>query len=185
MIGLSTKSSRVVWLFFAIILATLAAFYMSMFVTYQEAQADIESMQPRIARFLAAQEHEKSFEAANVQSELVLAQQVHLSGDETAITSQLQQDVRSAFEGVGLNVSASQILPAKNEQQLSRLYLDITASGSVVALNDALAVLEAARPKIYTEWVNIQPVRQRRGPVVSQVINARFRLFVMRGLLEE
>ena len=185
MIGLSAKSSRVVWLFLAIICVALAVFYMSMFAAYQEARSDIESMQPRIARFLAAQEYEKSFEAANVQSELVLAQQVHLSGDETAITSQLQQDVRSAFESVGLSVSASQILPAKNDQQLSRLYLDITASGSVAALNDALSVLEAARPRIYTEWINIQPVRQRRGSAVSQVINARFRLFVIRGLLEE
>ena len=185
MIGLSAKSSRVVWLFLAIIFVCLAIFYMRMFAAYQEAQADIESMQPRIARFLAAQEHEKSFEAANVQSEQVLAQQVYLSGDETTITSQLQQDVRSAFEGVGLSVSASQILPAKNEQQLSRLYLDITASGSVVALNDALAVLEATRPRVYTEWINVQPIRQRRGPIASQVISARFRLFVMRGLLEE
>jgi len=181
MLGLSSSSFRIVVILCALFFGLTAVFYTSMYRIYTESQGEIDNLEPRLSRLLGVLTAEQELKVARDESDHILASHIYVDGEESVLTSQMQQDIRALFEEVGLNIHASQILQSKNSKGLIKLFFDITASGTTEGLKEALGALEEKRPNVYLEEATIRPKRYRRGTQEEQNIDVRLRMFVLKG----
>ena len=84
-----------------------------------------------------------------------------LDKDAAMTAASMQQLVRDAIGNAGLTVSGSQILPAQPGSGFERLVLDLTASGNIESLDEAIVNLKELRPMVLIESATIKPVRAR------------------------
>ncbi len=134
-----------------------------------EYQADIDRLEPRVARLqgLLAREDEMRQAAGAVGSD-VLDLVYPATDDHQAVSAMLQKNVREIFAAAGLVVSNSQILPVREdegEEGFDRIAIKFTASGDLPALDIALADISAYLPLLLIESIDVWPARAsgRRG----------------------
>ncbi len=154
--------------------------------------AEIESIQPRTARLLGIAESFDRLELASNGADDVLQDCAHPADQDRPTTAAaMQRDIRELMVTAGLSVSGSQILPVRKSTGFDRLSLDITAQGNIDELDQTFAGIEALRPLVFVESVDVKPVRVRRSRRVNVVeanaseddprkLTARFQLFSLR-----
>lgn len=161
----------VVWLW-------LAIYAWGQYRAYHQESYDLV---PRIARLKGLVASEESLRAANDIVRQDLAGLTYpLSQDPAATGTQLQQQVRSLLEGVGLSVAGSQILQPQVDRLFTRIQLEVNASGSMGALEAGLLALHEMRPLVIVDSVSLQPSRARRRGDEEQLVNMRIRLVALR-----
>ncbi|MDG2047006.1 MAG: type II secretion system protein GspM [Halioglobus sp.] len=175
-------------------LVLLLAFYwmLQFWLLRSDFGAEIESIQPRTARLLGIAESFDQLRLASSGAEAIL-QDVTYSADRDSPTTAaaMQRDIRELLVNAGLSVSGSQILPARKSADFDRLSLDITAQGNIDELDQAFAGIQALRPLVFVESVDLKPVaarRSRRAKVEEdgaaegdpRKLTARFQLFSLR-----
>ena len=122
----------------------------------------IDDLRPRIARLQGLVEHEASLRDAAVEvSQRLAALGYPPAEDTTAVAAELQAQVRRVLAEAGLEVSNSQVLPARQDEAFDLVGLKVTAKGPMPALDAALAGLGAFRPMLLVDSLDVYPTRTR------------------------
>lgn len=154
----------------------------SLYLDYRATHQQSHDLVPRIARLHGLAESQPLLE--RVSNEALQQWQGLVYGAQGDAESQLQQSVRTALQKAGITVAGSQILAAKKDQQFMRLSLDITASGDLESLEQALEALLVLKPLVSIDMLTIQPQVQRtRRADPAQLIGVRIRLSALQESL--
>jgi general secretion pathway protein M len=157
----------------------------------QDFVGEMEAIQPRTARLLGIMASFDQLEVASNEVSGVLRKLAYPASRDSATTAAaMQQNIRELMTGAGLSISGSQILPARGVDGLDRLSLDITAEGSVDALDEAFSSLGLMRPLVFVKSVTVKPLRIRSPGRSRETestaggdprkLTARFQLFSLR-----
>ncbi len=150
---------------------------------------EIEMIEPRTARVLGMMQSADQLEVASSEAGSRLREMAYgADRDAAATAAAMQQEIRELMTGAGLSISGSQILPQRKSEGFDRLRLDVTAEGSIEALDAALSGLEAMRPLVFVEGLKVNPERSSgrgRGRQAVAVgdprkLTARFQLLSLR-----
>lgn len=151
----------------------------------QSAQADIDRIEPRIARLQGLIDYEGQLrEAAVVVDSQVLELVYPASEDQDAVAAELQTQVRDIFDKAGLSVSNSQVLPVRAQGNFDYIGVKLTVKGSLPALDEALAGIAAYMPLVLVESLDVYPARTARGKdaEVAQQLTASLQLLSLRAM---
>jgi general secretion pathway protein M len=145
-------------------LVLLALYLVVVFWLLRQTYAhSIDNLTPRTARLQGLIDSEAQLADAAARVEDNLSELTWPGGRDTAMTAaDLQQQVRDSIVAAGLTVSGSQILPAQAEHGFERLVLNITATGDIESLDEAIVSLRELRPVVLIETATVRPVRARR-----------------------
>lgn len=148
--------------------------------------SSIERLEPRIARLKGIQSVENQLSDSSGQVHQAMRRLAYpASEDRAGIAAALQTDVRQLMAEAGLSVSNSQVLPLREEERFDYIGVKLTVSGSLGALDEALAKLADFTPAVIIESLEAWPARQRRskGQPETQSITASIRLVSLRAVL--
>lgn len=81
--------------------------------------------------------------------------------DVAATGAAAQQQLRRLLESAGMAVSGSQVLSPEEHEGFQEIRMDLEASGSMAALEQALIALREARPLVFVQSLQVTPVRTR------------------------
>lgn len=91
------------------------------------------------------------------------------AGDTPALASaDLQKFVGDKVKETGGNLISTQVVPARQEEQFTRIAIKVRLSGTIETLRDTLYAIESARPLLIVENLDIRPFRRRRNPVTRR-----------------
>lgn len=147
-------------------------------------RAEVERLEPRVARLLGLAEQEEALSAAAGTVDSKLADLVYPGAEDRAsVSASLQKNVRDLFSDSGMEVNNSQMLPVESEEGLDRIAVKVTASGEVDALDSALSAIAAYRPLLMVESMEVHPSRgssaRRRGRQ-EQLVTATLQVLALR-----
>jgi general secretion pathway protein M len=152
----------------------------------QDAQAELARIEPRIARLQGLIDNQAPLrEAAQTVDSKVLDLVYPASEDQATVAAELQTQVREIFTRAGLSVSNSQVLPAREQGSFDYIAVKLTVSGSLPALDEALAGLSAYLPLVLVESLDVYPTRAPRGKDESdqQQLTATIQVLSLRAAL--
>ena len=142
-----------------IAIAPLVALGVYVYEKHQAASARLSQLEPRYARLrgLAAQEADLTLllDYTRKASEQYI---YPASQDAAQAGNAAQQRIREILSAAGLQISSSQVLPAKPEKGFERIPLSFRAEGELLALESALAVLSTQLPLILIQDMEVQPI---------------------------
>ena len=121
----------------------------------------------RYARLIGIEASAGAIDAALTERRALLARRAYLSSVDVARAgSDAQQRAREIFTKAGLEVSSTQILPAKAVEGFDRIPVVLRVEGDLSALQSALVVIPAQTPSLFIEGFNVQatgmPAKGRR-----------------------
>jgi len=174
----------------AFILATLALptvlllmMVTNLFAMRGQYQSEIDHLEPRIARLIGLRMQEDVLaEAASQVDSKIYSLIYPVTDDGASVAASLQKNVRDIFTGAGMTVNNSQILPAKQEEGLEHIAVKMTASGSLDALDAALAEVASYRPLLVVESMDAYPMRgaSARGDRKPQHVTTNIQVLALR-----
>lgn len=137
---------------------------------HREAGAEIDRIEPRIARLQGLIDYEDQLrEAAVVVDSQVIELVYPAAEDQATVSAELQTQVRDIFGKAGLSVSNSQVLPARAQGNFDYIGVKLTVNGSLPALDDALAGIAGYLPLVLVESLDVYPARAPRAPRGKEV----------------
>ncbi|MDA8453512.1 type II secretion system protein GspM [Acidovorax sp. GBBC 3334] len=126
---------------------------------HTEAEARLEQLEPRYARLLGLEAQKSEIEAALASAGEARTQYIYPASQDANQTGNVaQQKIRDIFSAAGLQVSSSQVLPAKEEKGFDRIPLSVRAEGDMLAMQSALAVLNSQLPLILINDLDVQVI---------------------------
>lgn len=150
-----------------------------------EYQADIDRLQPRIARMRGLIQHEDQLrESASKVGGSVVGVVYPASDDRATVSAALQTKVRQILTDAGMSVANSQVLPVRERENFDYIGIKLTANGDVVALDTALTGLAAYMPLLLVESIDVFPrrvSRRQKGPA-PQKVTATMQLLSLRAV---
>jgi len=150
-----------------------------------ESQAEIDRIEPRIARLRGLIDYEDQLrEAAAIVDSQVLELVYPASEDQATVSAELQTQVRDIFSAAGLSVTNSQVLPVREQGNFDYIGVKLTVNGSLPALDEALAGLAAYLPLVLVESLDVYPTRAPRGKDESnqQTLTASLQVLSLRAV---
>ena len=150
----------------------------------QDTQAEIERLQPRVARMQGLVDHEDQLrEAAGKVGSQVLDLVYPAAEDRAEVAATLQKNVRDILTEAGLSVTNSQVLQAREQGNFDYIGVKLTVSGDLVALDEALAGLAAHLPLVLVEALDVYVKRRSRNKdePEQQLITAAIQLLSLRS----
>lgn len=151
----------------------------------QSSQAEIERIEPRLARLQGLIDYESQLrEASTTVDSQVLELVYPATEDQATVSAELQTNVRDIFSKAGLSVSNSQVLPAREQGNFDYIAVKLTVTGDLPALDEALAGIGVYLPLVLVESIDIYPPRTARGKSESreQQITANLQLLSLRAI---
>jgi general secretion pathway protein M len=140
----------------------------------------LAELEPRYARLVGLGESGPALDAALAERRAFLARHAYPVGQDVARAgSDAQQRARETFSKAGLDVSSTQVLPAKEVDGFDRIPLVLRLEGELSALQSALVVLPTPSPSLFVESFSVQTMGMPRadGP---QRLSIQANLFVLR-----
>ncbi len=170
------------WAFWLLVLGA-AAVYATQRVwnAHVNAQAQLESLEPRYARLVGLAEDRQKLEAALEAARQTLGRHVYPAArDVSQAGNDAQQRARDVFTKAGLDVISIQLLPAKAAASFDRIPITLRVEGELAALQAALAVLPTLGPTLFVDGMNVQGAGGGEGGQAMRVV-AQLDLFVLRS----
>ena len=147
---------------------------------HQLAAAAIAEVEPRHARLAGLQASAADVDKALAERRALLARHAYLSTQDVAQAgSDAQQRARETFAKAGLDVSSTQVLPARAVDGFDRIPVVLRLEGELAALQRALLVLPTLTPSLFVEGFNVQTVGVP-GSAGPQRLNIQVNLFILR-----
>jgi general secretion pathway protein M len=141
----------------------------------------LAELEPRHARLLGIEASGPALDKALIERRALFGRHAYASSQDVARAgSEAQQRVREVFTKAGLEVSSTQVLPAKAVDGFDRIPLVIRVDGDLAALQSALVVLPAQSPSLFVEALNIQTSGTPK-PDGAQRLSVQINLFVLRA----
>jgi len=135
----------------------------------QSAQAEIERIEPRLARLQGLIDYESQLREASAAVDSQVLELVYpATEDQATVSAELQTNVRDIFSKAGLSVSNSQVLPPREQGNFDYIALKLTVTGDLPALDEALAGIGTYLPLVLVESLDVYPPRTARGKSDSQ-----------------
>lgn len=133
-------------------------------------------MEPRVARLLGYRDSEEQLRRASDAARAELDGLV-FPGEAAVVGATVQQQVRRVLEGSGFDVLGSQVVDSIVHESLEEVRVNMTATGSMEALDLALSELASARPLLLVDSLeitsaNVRPNDQRQVVNVTLTIKA-------------
>jgi len=156
----------------------------SLLGVHSETQAEIDRIEPRIARLQGLIDYEDQLrEAAVIVDSQVLELVYPVSEDQATVSAELQTQVRDIFGTAGLSVTNSQVLPVREQGNFDYIGVKLTVKGSLQALDEALAGLAVYLPLVLVESLDVYPARAARGKDASnqQTLTASLQVLSLRA----
>ena len=79
-------------------------------------------------------------------------------------SADLQTRIKQAVSEAGGELSSTQVIPERNEENAVRVGVKIRMTGSTPVLRQVLHTFEAGKPYLFIENLNIRPIRMPRNP---------------------
>jgi general secretion pathway protein M len=158
---------------------------LAMWGVRQTAQAEIERIEPRVARLQGLIDYEARLREASVAVDSQVLELVYAATeDQATVAAKLQTNVRDIFGKAGLSVSNSQVLPVRAQGNFDYIGVKLTVTGDLPALDEALAGVAAYLPLVLVESLDVYPPRAARGKNESQEqqITATLQLLSLRAV---
>ncbi len=76
----------------------------------------------------------------------------------------LQTRIKQAVSAAGGELSSTQVIPERNEENAVRVGVKIRMTGSTAVLRQVLHSFESGKPYLFIENLNIRPIRMPRNP---------------------
>ncbi|MDB5947222.1 MAG: ral secretion pathway protein [Ramlibacter sp.] len=154
------------------------AYVASMHVWAQQRLAELE---PRYARLVGLGQSAAPIDAALAERRAFLARHAYPAGQDVARAgSDALQRARETFSKAGLDVSSTQVLPAKEVEGFDRIALVLRLEGELPALQSALTVLPGMTPSLFVESFNVQTMGMPRADAPPR-LTLQANLFVLRS----
>lgn len=136
------------------------------------AQAKLEEINPRYERLLGVLQTEDAMrQAAQRSAQLLQAYVYPASQDGAQIGTSIQQQLRSVFNGAGMTIQSSQVLPEAEDGSLLLIPLEVRLEGTLDGLRQALGALAEQRPLVQLRTLSIQ-----RGHKANEFDPVRLRI---------
>lgn len=145
------------------------------------AQSRLAELEPRFARLVGLGESGPAIDAALAERRAVLVRHVYpVSQDVARAGSDALQRARETFAKAGMDVSSTQVLPAKEAGGFDRIPLVLRLEGELAALQSALIVLPGQAPSLFIEGLHVQTLGMPR-PDGPQRLSVQANLFALRA----
>jgi general secretion pathway protein M len=154
-------------------------------VAWQGYQAEIDRLEPRVARMAGLIASEEQLRASASQLGSQVLNLVYPPTDDSAtVSAALQKDMRQIMTDAGLSVTNSRILPVLQEESFDRIGLSLTASGELDALDSALLAMVAYRPLVLIDAMDIKPklMTRSRDKNGQQILTVSFQLLTLKAI---
>lgn len=130
----------------------------------QDAQSQIDRIEPRIARLRGLMQVEEQLRETALAVDSRVSNLVYPADeDRTNVSAELQSKVREIMGSAGLSVTNSQVLPVREQGGFDYIGVRLTVSGDLPALDEALAALATHMPLVMVESLEVYPARVRPG----------------------
>lgn len=178
-LALSALNQKAIGLSLAAVLLVggTAAYVVSKHIWARDRLAQLE---PRYARLIGIEASAAALDTALTERRALLTRHSYLSAQDVAKAgSDAQQRAREIFTKAGLEVSSTQVLPAKTVDGFDRIPVVLRMDGDLSALQSALVILPSQAPSLFVESFNVQGTSMPRAdgpPRLSVQVN----LFVLR-----
>jgi general secretion pathway protein M len=157
--------ARTVALFLSGLVLVLALSWLKYTVGwFLEQNERISELEPRIARLQGLKLNEEALRQSAAAVQEGLSYLVSPAESDAAGVA-LQQETRRILEAAGLSVTGNQVVADIAGDSLRQLSINITATGGMDALDQALVELKNARPLLMIDSLNLSPLAMRRGEV--------------------
>jgi general secretion pathway protein M len=144
------------------------------------AQERLAELEPRYARLIGIEASAPALDSVLIERKSLLTRHAYPSSQDVARAgSDAQQRAREIFTKAGLEVSSTQVLPAKAIDGFDRIPMSIRFEGDLPSLQSALVVLPSQSPSLFIEGLNVQTSGNPR-PDGAQKLFVQVNLFVMR-----
>lgn len=150
----------------------------------QDAQADIDRLQPRIARLQGLVDYEDQLREAAVRVDSQVLNLVYpVEEDRAEVSATLQKNIREILTEAGLSVTNSQVLPVREQGNFDYVGVKLTVSGNLAALDEALAGIASHLPLVLVETLEVYAARAGRNKNApeQQLITASLQLLSLRA----
>jgi general secretion pathway protein M len=173
----SSRKAVAVALAAVVLLGGAAAYVVSKHTWASERLAELE---PRYARLAGIEASAPALDPALRERRALLERHAYLSSQDVAKAgSDAQQRARDIFAKAGLEVSSTQVLPAKTVDGFDRIPVVLRLEGELPALQSALVVLPSSAPSLFVEVFNVQGTSLPRGDAPPR-LTMQVNLFVLR-----
>ena len=139
-------------------------------------EESIDELVFRLRRYQSVVAGEKALRARVETIKKQLASDKQFSNRATAALAlaDLQKFIKAVVVDAGGQLTSTQVVPERNEGEFVRLALNVRMTGDAAVLRDVLHAIEASKPLLFVEDLDIRPVvvrRIRRGGAGSQSSN--------------
>jgi general secretion pathway protein M len=149
------------------------------FQKHQSTKQRLLDMEPRHARLLGLDAQRQELDKALLQVQQARRHYFYPAGqDASQAGNEAQNRIRDVFSGAGLQISSSQVLPAKVEKGFDRIGLTVRAEGEWLALQTALVILPTLTPIVTLNDLEVQLLGGPAGGPPR--LAAQFNLSVLR-----
>ena len=139
----------------------------------------IDTVEPRIARLQGLIMNESTLrEAVSGMSSVINDNVYPESTSSAAVAASLQAEARRILADAGMDVTNSQVLPARKRDGFDYVAVKVVSRGTLSALEESLGAFARFRPVILIESIDAFPNRQRNADV--QVLTVSLDLLSLR-----
>jgi general secretion pathway protein M len=82
-------------------------------------------------------------------------------------SAELQTRIKQAVGDAGGELTSTQVIPERTEEQFTRIAVKVRMNGSTDVLRQVLHSFETAKPYLFIENLNIRPIRMPRNPAAK------------------
>ncbi|CAI8834946.1 type II secretion system protein GspM [Methylocaldum szegediense] len=152
-----------------LLVGVIALFYLTAIAplvdTAREYRETVDELRFRLQRYqkVAAEKDDllaklEQIKAAGKQDERFIAR------DTAALASaDLQSMVKEIVSQAGGELTSTQVIPERKEENFTRIAVKIRVNGSTDVLREVLHSIETAKPMLFVENLNIRPIRMPRN----------------------
>jgi hypothetical protein len=143
-------------------------------------QQETDRLEQRIARLNGIALAGEELLAAAADAEATLRKLAYAGDDADAVSATLQKNVRGIMSGAGLVVADSRIESARREGAFDVVGLEVSVSGGIEALDEALGDIVSYTPLLLVTDISVTPARtSRRGNAGGQALSAKMNLIAL------
>ena len=194
-VRLFSQVSRDRWIALGLLLSVLLVVFLvlimpviSMGLEFNESKDDLVFRIQRFNRVIASK-------AAVIENAKKIRQQHEQQGyfntntTEALASADLQKIIKSSISSAGGQLTSTQALPSKKNDDYTRISVKVRMTGSIEVLRSVLYEIEQSTPLIIIEQLDIRPVRGKRNRKTRKIepssklnINFQAASFMRKGL---
>ncbi len=129
---------------------------------YNETKQDLAFRLKRYKEVIASKDKVMA-NAENVKKQYAEQEYFNTRETEALASADLQKFIKMAISAAGGQLTSTQVLPSKTEEDITRITVKVRMNGTIEHLRQVLYDIEMSKPLMLIEEMDIRPVRGRRN----------------------